>query len=386
MPAYHRRINMSGKEIKPLAICKLGSGSNLPGYYMYHGGTNPYCEDHSMAETQASTVTNYNDMPLMSYDFQCPLGEMGQVNSTAFNESRLLHQMLQDWGNDLCRMRVDTLSEHYSRRGSFEFFNDYVRILNESGKSYVTPRNLKVGNITIDWATAEPFCMASGTIYLIEIAGKKPTICVNGRKYNVKLNKETKIAGQLFCVLSRTKAHTAFKIDDAIHYAKNGGVMYKNGKDIVEEYWTESAVASQPTLDTRNVSLRDVKMGTQKVAAMPEEKDFAKAATVSLNLDSVASEGIEDKFLKIDYKGDVARVYADGKLVEDNFWNGKPMLVRMSDLIGKRVELKILPLGKDYPIYFQSAQRKIVDNAPNGSLLSLDKISIVQRRVENSKL
>ena len=41
MPAYHRRINMSGNEAMPLAICKLGSGSNLPGYYMYHGGTNP---------------------------------------------------------------------------------------------------------------------------------------------------------------------------------------------------------------------------------------------------------------------------------------------------------------------------------------------------------
>lgn len=31
MPAYHRRININGKELKPLVICKLGSGSNLPG-------------------------------------------------------------------------------------------------------------------------------------------------------------------------------------------------------------------------------------------------------------------------------------------------------------------------------------------------------------------
>ena len=33
-PSYHRRINMSGREPLPLAICKVGSGSNLPGYYM----------------------------------------------------------------------------------------------------------------------------------------------------------------------------------------------------------------------------------------------------------------------------------------------------------------------------------------------------------------
>ena len=128
MPSYHRRINMTGKEVKPLAICKLGSGSNLPGYYMYHGGTNPYNPKHTMAETQASPVTNYNDMPHMTYDFQTLLGEMGQPNPTSWNESRLLHQFLADWGEELSQMDVDTLSEHYARRGSFEFVNDYVRM------------------------------------------------------------------------------------------------------------------------------------------------------------------------------------------------------------------------------------------------------------------
>ena len=48
MPAYHRRININGRELKPLVICKLGSGSNLPGYYMYHCGTNPYNPLHTM--------------------------------------------------------------------------------------------------------------------------------------------------------------------------------------------------------------------------------------------------------------------------------------------------------------------------------------------------
>ena len=37
----------------------------------------------------------------------------------------------------------------------------------------------------------------------------------------------------------------------------------------------------------------------------------------------------------------IQRIYADGILVEYNFWNGKPTLVRLSDLIGKHVELKI---------------------------------------------
>ena len=131
MPSYHRRINISGNEAFPLAICKLGSGSNLPGYYMYHGGTNPYNPKHTMAECQASAVTNYNDMPHMSYDFQAPLGEMGQPNINAYHQTRWLHQFLADWGEELSQMDVDSLSEHYARRGCFEFRNTYVRIKNE---------------------------------------------------------------------------------------------------------------------------------------------------------------------------------------------------------------------------------------------------------------
>lgn len=83
-------------------------------------------------------------------------------------------------------------------------------------------------------------------------------------------------------------------------------------------------------------------------------------------------------YLHISYKGDAARIYADGQLIEDNFWNGKPMLVRISDLIGKRVELKILPLGKDYPIYLQAKEKEALDKAPHGILLSLDSIKVLQ--------
>ena len=96
----------------------------------------------------------------------------------------------------------------------------------------------------------------------------------------------------------------------------------------------------------------------------------------------VNGQSPDDLFLQINYRGDVARVYADGQLVEDNFWNGKPMLVRMSDLVGKRVELRILPLGKDFPIYLQREQRAQLDAAPDGQLLSLDSIKVIERTTQ----
>jgi len=324
-------------------------------------------------------VTNYNDMPHMSYDFQTLLGEMGQPNPVSWNESRLLHQFLADWGEELSQMDVDTLSEHYARRGSFEFFNDYVRILNEGGTSYVTPRNWQVTpDATIGWATVEPFCKADGILYFISVDGKKPQLSINGKTYNAKLNKPFKAAGMTFCVLSKEKARTAYKIDGQLHYS-HCGILFKDGARIMEETWNTLPTKVNFALAKEHGGLREIKMGSQKVAAQPTEEDFGKAATwVISNLNELNKN--LDLYLQISYRGDVARIYADGQLVEDNFWNGKPMLVRLSDLVGKRVELKILPLGKDYPIYLQKEQKAELDKAPDGILLSLDGIQVIERQ------
>src|ERR1019366_2688064 len=41
MNSYHRRILINPDDVESTTIVKLGSGSTLPGYYMYHGGINP---------------------------------------------------------------------------------------------------------------------------------------------------------------------------------------------------------------------------------------------------------------------------------------------------------------------------------------------------------
>ncbi len=373
MPAYHRRINMSGDEAMPLAICKLGSGSNLPGYYMYHGGTNPYCAEHTMAETQATKVTNYNDMPYMSYDFQAPLGEMGQPNLNAFHQTRLLHQFLADWGEMLSLMDVDSLSDHYARRGCFEFYNDYVRILNEDGKAYVRPVDMPFNGHSIT-ADAQPFCFIGNTLYFIPIKGMTPRIWIDNKLVS---GAKFQVSGLEIVLLTSDEAMRAFKIDDKLYFAKKAGnIMYKDGEKIVEEEWkVTKKLGSKNIRKVKDAAApRIVPMGTQKVAAMPTNEDFEKAAVWNLNIKGLPTGS--DAFLKIDYAGDCARVYADGKLVMDNFWNGKPMLVRMSDLAGKNVELRILPLRKDAPIYLQKTQKALLDNSKE-SLLKLEDISIL---------
>lgn len=379
MPAYHRRINMSGNEAMPLAICKLGSGSNLPGYYMYHGGTNPYCAEHTMAETQATKVTNYNDMPYMTYDFQAPLGEMGQPNLNAFHQTRLLHQFLADWGDMLSQMDVDSISEHYARRGCFEFYNDYVRILNEGGRAYVRPVDMPFNGHTIT-ANAQPFCKIGNTLYFIPIKGMKPEIWIDNKMVS---GSKFQVSGMEVILLSEDEALRAFKIDDKMYFAKKAGnIIYKDGDKIIEEEWKESKPKTITITKTKDAAApREIPMGSQKVAAMPTNEDFENAAVWELDLSGSRSQvsdfNVHTQFLKIDYAGDCARVYADGKLVMDNFWNGKPMLVRMSDLANKKVELRILPLSKDAPIYLQKEQREILNNSLT-PLLQLNSINLLK--------
>lgn len=377
MPSYHRRINITGNEAFPLAICKLGSGSNLPGYYMYHGGTNPYNPKHTMAETQQTDVTNYNDMPLMTYDFQCPLGEMGQPNLNSFHQTRILHQFLADWGEKLATMTVDSLSEHYARRGCFEFYNDYVRIHNEEGNAWVRPLLMPWRGATVT-ANAQPFCHIGDTLVFVPIKGMKPKVKVRGKKVPWRM-------------LSSEEARRAFKINGKLHFARHdGGILYTDTDgNIVEEYWfTERDITNVATLSAKADKPRTVTMGRQKVAAMPTEADFDKAQIYKLDIQKLASEtGLnineaDSCFLAIDYAGDCARVYADEKLVADNFWNGKTMLVRLSDVIGKNAELRILPLSKNAPIYLQKEQREILEKASSDALLELHSVSLLRYKVE----
>ena len=80
MTSYHRRIHIEPYDIYALAIVKLGSGNNLQGYYMFHGGTNPQGSLSTLQESQASGY--WNDLPVKSYDFQAPLGELDRCANT----------------------------------------------------------------------------------------------------------------------------------------------------------------------------------------------------------------------------------------------------------------------------------------------------------------
>jgi hypothetical protein len=99
--SYARRVTLSTDDIATLPLVKIGSGANAPGYYMYHGGSDAIGKLTTLQESQA---TGYpNDLPIINYDFQAPLGQFGQVRDS-FHALRLLHMFINDFGAALAPM------------------------------------------------------------------------------------------------------------------------------------------------------------------------------------------------------------------------------------------------------------------------------------------
>lgn len=151
MTSYHRRVYVYPQDTYSLAIVKLGSGSNLLGYYMYHGGTNP--EGHAyLNEMQRTPYTNWNDLPVKTYDFQAPLGEFGQKNPHYYI-LRKLHLFMHDYGETLASMDasfpqadkpqtkgIDSYlrwSYRQKDNSAFVFVNNYERLQNITDKKGV---------------------------------------------------------------------------------------------------------------------------------------------------------------------------------------------------------------------------------------------------------
>ena len=98
---------------------------------------------------------------------------------------------------------------------------------------------------------------------------------------------------------------------------------------------------------------RKITIGVQKVAEMPVDADYEKAAVYKITIPERATQDFRC-LLNIEYQGDCARLYANGNLVADNFYNGRPMLYGLWRLPEgcTELELRILPMQKDMPVYF----------------------------------
>lgn len=362
MTAYHRRPYIYPEDAYSMAVVKLGSGSNLLGYYMYHGGTNPEGLTY-LNETQRTVATNYNDLPVKTYDFQAPLNEFGQKNPQYYL-LRKLHLFMQDWGGVLAPMEAgfpcsqdiakgDDSFLRWSYRAKdgsgFIFINNYERLQNVSAKKNVKLEacGVKLPQLTIPagticifpvniegikYATAQLVAKRNGKVYLEQIKGIPTTLAIGHKVLkNLKPKGPETPVYKNYYLLTSEQAGRLF-LEEAAHLdiAINAPIINKVKKA---------------------GALRTITMGVNKVAEEPVDEDFEQAAVYTIDLPAVSGEG---RLLNIEYRGDVARLYADGQLIDDNFYNGRPFQYALWRLPKecKQLELRILPLQKDMPVYF----------------------------------
>jgi hypothetical protein len=362
MTAYHRRPYIYPEDAYSMAVVKLGSGSNLLGYYMYHGGTNPEGLTY-LNETQRTVATNYNDLPVKTYDFQAPLNEFGQKNPQYYL-LRKLHLFMQDWGGVLAPMEAGFPCSQDIARGDdsflrwsyrvkdgsgFIFINNYERLQNVSAKKNVKLEacGVKLPQLTIPagticifpvniegikYATAQLVAKRNGKVYLEQIKGIPTTLAIGHKVLkNLKPKGPETPVYKNYYLLTSEQAGRLF-LEEAAHLdiAINALIINKVKKA---------------------GALRTITMGVNKVAEEPVDEDFEQAAVYTIDLPAVSGEG---RLLNIEYRGDVARLYADGQLIDDNFYNGRPFQYALWRLPKecKQLELRILPLQKDMPVYF----------------------------------
>ena len=362
MAAYHRRPYIYPEDAYSMAIVKLGSGSNLLGYYMYHGGTNPEGLTY-LNETQRTIATNYNDLPVKTYDFQAPLNEFGQKNPQYYM-LRKLHLFMQDWGDVLapmeasfpCKQDIEKGDDSFlrwavrSKDGSgFIFVNNYERLQNLSAKKGVRLEacGVRLPQLTIPagaicifpvniegikFATAQLIAKRDGKIYLEQIKGIPTTLAIGNKVLkNLKAKGPETPVYKNYYLLTSEQAGRLFLEEDA-----HPGIAIK--APIINKVKEAGA-------------LRPITMGVNKAAEEPLDEDFEHAAVYTIDLPEAPVEG---RLLNIDYRGDVARLYVNGQLIDDNFYYGRPFQYALWRLPKgcRQLELRILPLQKDMPVYF----------------------------------
>ena len=334
---YHRRPRISSKDIEALAVTKLGSGLNLLGYYMYAGGLNPVGKT-TMQESRASGYPN--DCPVISYDFQAPIGDMGQLRESRFRLERI-HSFLRSFGDLLAPMHAvmpeempASLSDETTLRcalrtngeGGFLFVNNHIRLKKLPGRSaypfafrfaeetvsfemdipsdcsFFLPINLTLSGLRIRWAFAQPVSQSGNTLTLQEIPGLDPLVTL-GDGGTVRLEPGDNRIGD-----------TTVTLLPFVPY-------------------TPTELTPVPAERVPVTCSSDLLMGHLPI----EDRTVEYAVRWTEN----------DRWLVIRAKGNIAGFWADGLLISDAYLDGLPWVIDLKALKAREGRIRIQPLTEE---------------------------------------
>ncbi|MCL2343071.1 MAG: beta-galactosidase [Firmicutes bacterium] len=389
----HRRPVVTAKDVEALSVCKLGSGTSLLGYYMFHGGTNPIGR---LSTFQESKATGYpNDLPVFTFDYGAPIGESGQIRGS-YRKIRRLGMFLREFGDALSNMRTtfppgnpenpsnfDAL-RHTQRddgNGGYIFVNNYQRrhvmadhfgksieAVTEQGRVEFPPRdirngqcffwpfNMPIGDAVLERATASPLCV------LHRESGDIPVFYTDDEPAY-----QWKVPPKSGCVLTLSQADSSLaakiKSSDGEHLLLWDGVCYQNdaGETLLEgpgaptiRIWP--ALPQPPGGYTRLDDSDDFAvyaLPQQSVSDHVSPKEIDRSPEETRYLLSLQYTGeMRGALLRVNGIFDEARLYVNNQFVNDYFYNGEDWVLDMERYgYPDQIELLLTPLRIDQQLY-----------------------------------
>ena len=377
-PTFRRRPISAPRDVGGLVHAKLGSGTVMPGIYVYHGGTNP---GYALQESQK--WGNYTECPELNYDFQAPISEYGKPTGT-YKQLRRVFTFLRDFGERLAVMPtvfpVDNPqdpadSEHLrycyrtDGRGGYLFVSNFVRHVNMSEHTRVFTIPAEGGEVVFPEMTFRdgdfgffPFNLPMGRGRLIS-ANAQPLCILNGKTYvfftdrEPVYNTEGDLDGAEILTISEADALNAAKVTvggrdylvvcDAPHTQDGDELVFSVTEDTPLRVYPNPVGGDGFAEYTLVCPHEAVEVKTALLSENPLMREFS--LTVSPTLDEAT-----DLLLDLDYEGNMAELFLDGRKVADQFSLGNGWHLGLRRFKGATdFTLRIFALAENAPVYME---------------------------------
>ncbi len=365
---YKRRPVALACDIGAMSLAKMGSGCNLLGYYMYHGGKNPDGKLTSLEESIKSG--SLNDLPEKNYDFRAALGEYGQPSKT-FGEIKRLALFVHDYGRELCSMKTFIPENSPQKADNYRDLRTSFRYDEKTKKGYLFVNNFQRRKvmeshnekISVPESLTGPntnekinVCVKNGDYFFMPFSKDDSNysyyvpLCRlenEGKNFHVvyPLSEE---ADEKTCVkedqvlLSREDSLSAFKVKNAAggdELLLTEGIFYENSLSCGDYLLAERGALSFKLFPPVK---KDLPSFERKMDGDFETFTFTGQTDYALDVQSHVLEesenllkvkikipcwadfkNVDDIFIRLHYVGNCARLYLDGKLVDDSIFTGE---------------------------------------------------------------
>ncbi len=356
MCSYRYRFRLDMRAMDALANIKLGSGCNLLGYYMYKGGTNPV--------GLRTPYLNEGQIPKRSYDYQAAIGEFGQIRES-YGRMLAVHQFCELFSGFLEETKAilpahlkivkpeDAAPLRFSVRvkGSSGFlfvnnFQDHAQMLDRhgdevrlhlpegdvcfrfdiaAGENAILPFGIMLGEVKLDWATAQPLSHVGNTWFFLAPDGMEPVYCIDGKVIRAERGRAFLVGTQTIMTLSRA---------DAMDFR-----VYRNTAWLCDRplLWDGSRLKAEIACGSAVLRIWSEKerqfVFCERLDSHREKEQLAWQQTGTgryiLSIPPEKLKGHKQVLLRVLYRGDIGNAFADSRLISDNFCNGDSWDIRL---------------------------------------------------------